>query len=125
MIGLNLRDRSSRLLSLRRGRFQIRIVSRMAFAALCETAGRKLMKNFPLRCFDFLGRKVYPRKSNFSFGCVPRRSSSLQSTIFVFSGWSSSPQARKRSAMAFRTAWACLSVLHCAMTSSAYRSNDT
>jgi len=78
MIGLNIRDRSSRLLSLRRGRFQLRIVSRMVFAALFETAGLKLMKNFPLRFFDLLGRKVQPRKSNFSLGYVHRRRSSLQ-----------------------------------------------
>jgi len=58
MIGLNLRDKSSRLLSLRRGRFQLRIVSRMVLAALFETAGLKLMKNFPLRVFELLGRKV-------------------------------------------------------------------
>jgi hypothetical protein len=58
MIGLNIRDRYSRLLSLRRGGFQRRIVSRMVLAALFETAGLKLMKNFPSRFFDLLGRKV-------------------------------------------------------------------
>ncbi|MCU1252991.1 MAG: hypothetical protein JWQ49_6020 [Edaphobacter sp.] len=55
MIGLNIRDRSSIALSLRLGRFQLRNVSRIAFAALFETAGLKLMKNFPLRFFDLLG----------------------------------------------------------------------
>jgi hypothetical protein len=58
MIGLNIRDRSSRLLALRRGRFQLRIGSRMVLATLFESAGLKLMKNFPLRFFDLLGRKV-------------------------------------------------------------------
>ena len=58
MIGLNIRDRSSIALSLRLGRFQLRKVSRMAFAALFETAGLKLMKNFPLRFFDLRGRNV-------------------------------------------------------------------
>jgi hypothetical protein len=58
MIGLNIRDRSSRALSLRRGRFQLRMVSRMAFAALLETAGLKLMKNRPLRFFDLRGWNV-------------------------------------------------------------------
>jgi len=55
IIGLNIRDRSSIALSLRRGRFQLRIVSRMVFAALFATPGLKLMKNFPLRFFDLLG----------------------------------------------------------------------
>jgi len=58
MIGLNIRDKSSTALSLRRGRFQLRILSRIAFAALFETAGLKLMKYFPLRFFDLLGRKL-------------------------------------------------------------------
>jgi len=58
MIGLNIRDRSSIDLSLRKGRFQLRISARMAFTALSETAGLKLMKNFPLRFFDLLGRNV-------------------------------------------------------------------
>src|SRR5215469_2809999 len=40
----------------------------MAFAALLETAGLKLMKNFPFRFFDLRGRNPWPRKSNFSFG---------------------------------------------------------
>ena len=55
MIGLNIRDRSSIALSLRFGSFQLRKVSRIAFAALCETAGLKLMKYLPLRFFDRLG----------------------------------------------------------------------
>ena len=54
MIGLNIRERSSRLLSLRLGRFQLRILSRIAFAALFETAGLKLMKNFPYLRFASL-----------------------------------------------------------------------
>jgi len=66
MIGLNMQDRSSIALSLRLGRFQLRILSFMAFAALFETAGLKLMKNFPLRFFDLRGLNSYPRKSNFS-----------------------------------------------------------
>jgi hypothetical protein len=52
---LNIRDKSSSALSLRLGSFQRRNVSRIAFAALFETAGLKLMKNFPLRFFDLLG----------------------------------------------------------------------
>jgi len=51
MIGLNIRDRSSIDLSLRKCRFQLRISARIAFTALSETAGLKLMKNFPLRFF--------------------------------------------------------------------------
>jgi len=78
MIGLNIRDRSSIDLSLRRCRFQLRISSRMAFTALSEIAELKLMKNFPCRFFDLRGRNVYLRKSNFSYGYVLRRSSSLQ-----------------------------------------------
>ena len=45
-------------LSLRRCRFQLRISTRIAFTALAETAGLKLMKNLPLRFFDLRGRKV-------------------------------------------------------------------
>ena len=78
MIGLNIRDRSSMDLSLRRCRFQLRISARIAFTALSETAGLKLMKNFSLRFFDLRGRNVKPQKSNFSLGYVLRRSSSLQ-----------------------------------------------
>jgi hypothetical protein len=44
MIGLNIRDRSSIDLSLRSCRFQCRISARIAFTALSETAGLKLMK---------------------------------------------------------------------------------
>jgi len=58
MIGLNIRDRSSIDLSLRKGRFQLRISVRIFFTALSETAGLKLMKCFPARFFDLLGRKV-------------------------------------------------------------------
>lgn len=58
MIGLNMRERSSIALSLRFGRFQLRIVSRMACADLSDTAGLKFMKCFPLRFFDRLGRNV-------------------------------------------------------------------
>jgi len=58
MIGLNIRDRSSIDLSLRRCRFQPRISARIAFTALSETAGLKLMKYFPNRFFDLLGRNV-------------------------------------------------------------------
>ena len=43
MIGLNIRDRSSIVLSLRKCRFQLRISARIAFTALSETAGLKLM----------------------------------------------------------------------------------
>ncbi|MBZ5729053.1 MAG: recombinase family protein, partial [Acidobacteriia bacterium] len=39
MIGLNIRDRSSMDLSLRKCRFQLRISARIAFTALSETAG--------------------------------------------------------------------------------------
>jgi len=78
MIGLNIRDRSSIALSLRRCRCQLRISVRIAFTALSATAGLKLMKNFPNRFLDLRGRNVYPRKSNFSFGYVLRRLSSLQ-----------------------------------------------
>jgi hypothetical protein len=49
MIGLNIRDRSSIRLSLHKCGFQLRISARIAFTALSETAGLKLMKNFPLR----------------------------------------------------------------------------
>src|SRR5713226_7173711 len=45
MIGLNIRDRSSIDLSLRRCRSQLRISARIAFTALSETAGLKLTKN--------------------------------------------------------------------------------
>ena len=45
---VNIRDKSSMDLSLRRCRFQLRISVRIAFTALSETAGLKLMKNFPL-----------------------------------------------------------------------------
>jgi hypothetical protein len=55
---LNIRDRSSMDLSLRKCRFQLRISVRIAFTALSETAGRKLMKYFPLRFFDLRGRNV-------------------------------------------------------------------
>jgi len=47
MIGLNIRDRSSIDLSLRRCRSQPPISARMAFTALSETAGLKLMRYFP------------------------------------------------------------------------------
>jgi hypothetical protein len=60
MIGLNIRDRSSIDLSLRKCRFQLRISARIAFTALSETAGLKLMKNFPLRFFDLLASFVVP-----------------------------------------------------------------
>ena len=52
---IELRDRSSIALSLRFGSFQLRKVSRIAFAAWFETAGLKLMKYLPLRFFDRLG----------------------------------------------------------------------
>ena len=57
MIGLNMWERSSIALSLRFGRFQLWIVSRMAYVDLSETAELKLMKCFPFRftMFDFLG----------------------------------------------------------------------
>ena len=58
MIGLNIRDRSSIRLSLRRCRFQLRISARIVFTALSETAGLKLMKYLSLRFFDLLGRNV-------------------------------------------------------------------
>jgi hypothetical protein len=58
MMGLNMWERSSIALSLRFGRFQLRIVSRMACADLFETAGLKLMKCFPFRFFDRRGRNV-------------------------------------------------------------------
>lgn len=48
MAGLNIRDRSSIDLSLRRCRFQLRISARMTFTALSESAGLKLRKYFPL-----------------------------------------------------------------------------
>jgi hypothetical protein len=56
MIGLNIRDRSSIALSLRRCSFQLRISARIAFPALSDTAGLKLMKYFPNRLFDLRGR---------------------------------------------------------------------
>ena len=45
---------------------QLRIPDRIAFTALSETAGLKLMKNVPCQFFDLRGRNVEPRKSNFS-----------------------------------------------------------
>ena len=54
-MGLNIRDKSSIALSLRCGSFQLRNVWRIAFAARFDTAGLKLMKNFPLRFFDLRG----------------------------------------------------------------------
>src|SRR6516225_10198113 len=62
MIGLNIRDRSSMDLSLRSGRFQLRISVRIAFTALSETAGLKLMKCLPSRFFDLRGRKCVAEK---------------------------------------------------------------
>jgi hypothetical protein len=44
MIRVDIRDRSSIRLSLRRCRSQLRISSRIAFTALSATAGLKLMK---------------------------------------------------------------------------------
>src|SRR5207249_6769813 len=38
--------------------FQLRNLSRIAFAAWFDTAGLKLMKNFPLRFIELLGRNV-------------------------------------------------------------------
>ena len=58
MIGLNIRDRSSIDLSLRKCRFQLRISDRIVRTAVSETAGLKLMKYFPSRFFDLRGRNV-------------------------------------------------------------------
>ena len=44
MMGLNIRARSSKSLSLRKGQFQLRDVCRIALAALLLIAGVKLMK---------------------------------------------------------------------------------
>ena len=57
-IGLNIRDRSSIALSLRRCRFQLRISLRIDFTALSETAGTEVDEVLPLRFFDLRGRKV-------------------------------------------------------------------
>ena len=96
MIGLNIRERSSRIYPVSDAS-AIWMVCRMALHALSLTAGVKLTKYFPYRFFDRRGRNVYPRKSNFISGYSPRRSSSLQYTIRVFSGCSSSPHSSNRS----------------------------
>src|SRR5262249_36488882 len=52
MIGLNIRERPSSDVSLRRCSFHVRIVLRMALLAFSEMAGVKLMKYFPFRLFE-------------------------------------------------------------------------
>src|SRR6516162_5970414 len=59
----------------------------------------------------FLARNVNPRKSNDWFGKSPRRFASLQQTIFVFSGCSTSLQATKRSCNALHNARASSALL--------------
>src|SRR3990167_3665065 len=54
-----------------------------------------------------------------------RLSSSLQYTIRVFSGCSSSLHWAKRFSIVCRISFACCSVLQCTSASSAYLSNDT
>src|SRR6266446_3860030 len=83
-----MRDRSSIALSLRCGRFQLRTSVRMAIAALLETAGLKLMKNFPLRFFDFLG-----------YTFQARRSKNRKGKFFI----NFSPAVSNKAAMAMRT----------------------
>jgi hypothetical protein len=55
IIGLNIRDRFSIALSLRKCRFQLRISVRIDFPASSEMAGLKLMKYLPKRFFDLRG----------------------------------------------------------------------
>ena len=51
----------------------------MDFRAFALTAGQKLTNRlFRLRFFTTRGLKVYPRKSNFVFGCLSLRLPSLQ-----------------------------------------------
>src|SRR5690625_6581475 len=53
-------------------------------------AGVKFTKYFPHLFLDSRGLNVYPRKSNEMFSCSSFLSASLQYTIFVLSGCSSS-----------------------------------
>jgi hypothetical protein len=58
--------------------FKSLIVSRMDFIADGLTAGEKLQNSFPFRFAALRGLKQYPRKSNETFGLVPRRFESRQ-----------------------------------------------
>ena len=89
------RARSARVLSLRRLSRQRRISRPIAFLASSLTAGRKLTKNFPCLLLASRGRNVYPKKSNRSCSCEPRRFASLQYTMRVLSGCSSRPTLRQ------------------------------
>ena len=74
-----------------------RIVDRIEFSAEGLTAGRKLQNTLAVRMFFARrGRKQYPRKSNVTFGYVPWRFPSLQYTILVFVGCSSSRHSARR-----------------------------
>lgn len=119
------RDRTSMALSLRNGILQRRVSCRAFFAASLLIAGVKLTKYFPHRFFDRRERNVYSRKLNFSLACSTRRPSSLQQTIFVFSGCTSRQHRSKRRLMLFITCCALSLVLQCATISSAYLSNST
>jgi hypothetical protein len=55
----------------------VRMVVRIALAALVLIAGRKLTKNFPQWFLARRGWKVNPRKSNVTCSYSPGRSSSL------------------------------------------------
>src|SRR4030066_1404798 len=101
------------------------MLSRILLFALLLIAGRNDTKNFPCLFFALRGLNVWPRKSKLSTGFSFRLSSSLQYTIRVFSGCSSSLHWAKRFSIACRISFACSSVLQCTSASSAYLSNDT
>ena len=77
--------------------FKSRIAWRMAFIAEGLTAGLNPPNSELSRKFRTKrGRKQYPRKSNVTFGYVPWRFPSLQYTILVFVGCSSSRHSARR-----------------------------
>ena len=121
MIGLNIRDRSSIDLPGFKCMRQSWIVRRIAFSALLLTAGRKLTKCLPYRFFALRGLKVYPRKSNLISELRSVRSSSLQYTMRVLVGCSSSPHSRNLTVNCSSNFSASSFVLQCANPSSAYR----
>src|SRR5690625_4056586 len=103
--------------------FQLLTFCRIDFFDLLLMAGVKFTKNFPHLFLDSRGLNVYPRKSNEMFSCSSFLSASLQYTIFVLSGCSSSLHSLILLSRNSSILFASSSVLQWMTASSAYLAN--
>src|SRR3974377_1085704 len=95
----------------------------MDVSAFGLAAGRKPTNGRPPLPSALLARNMNPRKPKVGFEKSPRRTASLQYTIFVFCGCSTNLQVAKRSASAVHNACASSALLQGQMISTAYLSN--